>query len=76
MPYCSSPQDNESQTKWYNGKTLLKYIICFIKAMSYYLKESAAGYIKVSVKHIIASKSLRSKTIYRQEYKSSLQMLL
>lgn len=44
--------------------------------MSYYLKESAAGYIKVSVKHIIASKSLRSKTIYRQEDKSSLQMLL
>lgn len=41
-----------------------------------YLEESAAGFIKVSVKHIIASKGLKSKTIYRQEDKSSLQMLL
>lgn len=56
-------------------KNLLKYIICFIKTMNY-LEESAAGFIKVSVKHIIASKGLKSKTIYRQEDKSSLQMLL
>lgn len=41
-----------------------------------YLEESAAGFIKVSVKYIIASKGLKSKTIYRQEDKSSLQMLL
>lgn len=50
-------------------------MICFIKAMSY-LEESAADFKKVNVKHIIASKGLKSKTIYRQEDKSSLQMLL
>lgn len=50
-------------------------MICFIKAMSY-LEESAADFKKVSVKHIIASKGWKSKTMYRQEDKSSLQMLL
>ena len=76
MLSCLSPRDNESQTKSCNGKTPRKCVICFVKAMSYSLKEGAAGYIKLSAKYIIVSRSLKSKTIYRQEDKSSLQMLL
>lgn len=54
----------------------MKYIICFMKAMSYYLKESAVGYIKISIEYIIASKILKSKIIYEQEQKYSLHILL
>lgn len=76
MRSCLSPQDKEGHTKSYNGTTAQKYVICFIKAMSFSLEEGAAGYIKLSVKYVIASRSLKSNTMYRQEDKSSLRMLL
>lgn len=76
MPSYFLSQDNKSQIKWYNGSTQMKYIICFMKAMSYYLKESAVGYIKISIEYIIASKILKSKIIYEQEQKYSLHILL
>lgn len=44
--------------------------------MSYYIEESAASYTKFTVKYIIASRSLKSKTVHRQAKKSSMQMLL
>lgn len=44
--------------------------------MSYYLKESIKGCIKLSIKYIIASRNLKSKTIYGLVEKYSLLMLL
>lgn len=47
-----------------------------MKAMSYYFKERAVGYIKLSVKYVIPSWSLKSKTIHVLEDKCFLCILL